>query len=71
MNIGIEGSQTKEQVFSLTVNKKDQGYLLKNFGAEGWGLRSRSIVAGRFYKPTKPQAGRYLLGQDGHRRGRA
>jgi hypothetical protein len=38
MNIGISGSQTPEQPFSITVNKKDQGFLLKNFGVDGWGL---------------------------------
>lgn len=36
LNIGIDGY--KEQLFSLTVNKKDQGFLLKNFGEDGWGL---------------------------------
>lgn len=38
LNIGINGSQISEQLFSVTVNKKDQGFLLKNFGEEGWGL---------------------------------
>ena len=38
MNIGVQGSQTPEQLFSITLNKKDQGYLLKNFGESGWGL---------------------------------
>lgn len=38
MNIGIQGSQSPEQFFSITVNKKDQGFLLKNFGEKGWGL---------------------------------
>ena len=38
MFIGVKGSQSPEQSFSLTVNKKDQGYLIKNFGEKGWGL---------------------------------
>jgi hypothetical protein len=27
-----------EQTFSIAVNKKDHGFLLKNFGEKGWGL---------------------------------
>jgi len=38
MNIGVQGSQLPEQLFSVTVNKKDQGFLVKNFGEKGWGL---------------------------------
>jgi Domain of unknown function (DUF4476) len=38
LNIGIQGSQVPDQPYSLTVNKKDQGFLIKNFGDKGWGL---------------------------------
>lgn len=38
LNIGIQGSQSQEQLYSVTVNKKDQGFLVKNFGDKGWGL---------------------------------
>ncbi len=38
MNVGVPGSQTPEQLFSVTINKKDKGYLIKNFGEKGWGL---------------------------------
>jgi len=38
MNIGVAGGQMPEQLFSITVNKKDQGFLLKNFVDKGWGL---------------------------------
>ena len=47
MNIGVQGSQSPEQLFSVTINKKDKGYLIKNFGEKGWGLfdlQSFSIV---------------------------
>jgi len=38
INIGIQGSQTPDQPYSVTVNRKDQGFLVKNFGDKGWGL---------------------------------
>ena len=38
IHIGIQGNQAPDQPFPLTINKKDQGYLLKNFGEKGWGL---------------------------------
>jgi hypothetical protein len=38
VNIGMQGSQVPDQPYSLTVNKKDQGFLIKNFGDKGWGL---------------------------------
>ena len=38
LNIGIQGSQVPDQPYSLAVNKKDQGFLIKNFGDKGWGL---------------------------------
>ena len=28
----------QNKIFSITVNRKDHGYLLKNFGEKGWGL---------------------------------
>ena len=45
MNIGIEGGQLPEQLYSITVNKKDQGYLLKNFPGKGWGLFNFQTLA--------------------------
>ena len=36
--IGFPQNKWPEQGFSVTVNKKDHGYLLKNFGEKGWGL---------------------------------
>ncbi|HEY5968575.1 MAG TPA: DUF4476 domain-containing protein [Chitinophagaceae bacterium] len=38
LNIGIQGSEVADQPYSITVNKKDQGFLIKNFGDKGWGL---------------------------------
>lgn len=45
INIGIQGSQAPDQPYSITVNKKDQGYLVKNFGEKGWGLFNLSSMA--------------------------
>jgi len=36
--LGFPGDKWPEQQFSVAVNKKDHGYLLKNFGEKGWGL---------------------------------
>lgn len=37
-SLGFPGDKWPEQQFSVAVNKKDHGYLLKNFGEKGWGL---------------------------------
>ncbi len=36
--IGFPDNRVAEMEFSVTVAKKDHGYLLKNFGEKGWGL---------------------------------
>ena len=38
IKLGFPGNKWPEQQFSLAVNKKDHGYLIKNFGEKGWGL---------------------------------
>jgi len=38
LNIGIQGSEVADQPYSISLNKKDQGFLIKNFGDKGWGL---------------------------------
>lgn len=37
-NIGFVENKWPEQKFSVGINAKDHGYLLKNFGDKGWGL---------------------------------
>ncbi len=36
--VGFPEGKWPEQRFSVTMNKKDHGYLVKNFGDKGWGL---------------------------------
>ena len=36
--VGFPQNKWSEQNFSVTINNKDHGYLLKNFGEKGWGL---------------------------------
>ena len=36
--VGSAENKFPEQPFTVTVNKKDHGYLFKNFGETGWGL---------------------------------
>lgn len=38
LSIGFPQAKWPEQNFTLVVKAKDQGYLLKNFDAKGWGL---------------------------------
>jgi len=45
VNIGIQGSEVADQPYSVTVNKKDQGFLIKNFGDKGWGLFNLTTMA--------------------------
>lgn len=37
-SLGFPQNKWPEQKFSVSVNKKDHGYLVKNFGEKGWGL---------------------------------
>lgn len=45
VNIGIQGSQAPDQAYSITINRKDQGFLIKNLGDKGWGLFNLSSMA--------------------------
>ena len=38
INIGFPDNKWPNQIFSIIVNHKDRGFLLKNFGEKGWGL---------------------------------
>jgi hypothetical protein len=45
LKIGMQGSLVTDQPYLVTVNKKDQGFLLKNFGDKGWGLFNLTTMA--------------------------
>ncbi|HEU4859922.1 MAG TPA: DUF4476 domain-containing protein, partial [Chitinophagaceae bacterium] len=45
INIGIQGSQAADQPYSIAINRKDQGFLIKNLGEKGWGLFNLSSMA--------------------------
>ena len=45
LNIGIQGSEVADQPYSITINKKDQGFLIRNFGDKGWGLFNLTSLA--------------------------
>jgi hypothetical protein len=45
LNIGIQGSEVADQPYSISLNKKDQGFLIKNFGDKGWGLFNLTSMA--------------------------
>ena len=44
-SVGFPQNKWPEQNFSISVNKKDHGYLLKNFGEKGWGLFDLQTMA--------------------------
>lgn len=37
-SIGFPQNKWPEHKFSVTINRKDHGYMLKNFGEKGWGI---------------------------------
>ena len=45
LTIGFPKNSFPEQQFTLPVNHKDGGYLLKNFGDKGWGLLNLQTMA--------------------------
>lgn len=45
LNIGIQGNQAPDQPYSIAVSRKDQGFVVKNFGEKGWGLFNLSSMA--------------------------
>lgn len=45
ISIGFTGNQAPEQRFSIPINRKDHGYLVKNFGEKGWGLFDLQTMA--------------------------
>lgn len=38
LKIGFTGNAVPEQKYTLSVNRKDRGFLIKDFGEKGWGL---------------------------------
>jgi len=45
INIGMQGNQAPDQPYAISVNRRDQGFLLKNLGDRGWGLFNLSTMA--------------------------
>ncbi len=44
-SVGFPQNKWPEQKFTVTVNGKDLGFLLKNFGEKGWGLYNLQTLA--------------------------
>jgi hypothetical protein len=44
-SIGFPQNKLPQQNFSVAINRKDHGYLLKNFGEKGWGLFDLQTLA--------------------------
>ena len=45
INIGIQGSLASDQSYSIEVNRKDHGFLIKDFGDKGYGLFNLNTMA--------------------------
>lgn len=59
LTVGSGENKFSEQAFTVTVNKKDHGYLLKNFGESGWGLfdlQSLEVIKSEMTEKKKDQA---------------
>lgn len=44
-SIGFPENKWPDHKFSVAINRKDHGYLLKNFGEKGWGLYNLQTLA--------------------------
>ncbi len=55
-SIGFPGNKWPEQFFSITINGKDKGYLLKNFCEKGWGLYDLQTSSVQMAKNEPPKA---------------
>lgn len=55
-SIGFPGNKWPEQHFSIAINGKDRGYLLKNFGEKGWGLYDLQTLSVQMAKNEPPKA---------------
>lgn len=55
-SIGFPQNKWPEQQFSVALNKKDQGFLLKNFGEKGWGLFNLQTLAVQMSNAGKASA---------------
>ncbi len=55
-NVGFPENKWPEQRFSVGVNRKDHGYVLKNFGEKGWGLFDLQTMGVQMasIEPVKP-----------------
>ena len=43
--VGFPGKKWPDQKFSVNINRKDHGYILKNFNEKGWGLFDLQTLA--------------------------
>ncbi|HPG12659.1 MAG TPA: DUF4476 domain-containing protein [Chitinophagaceae bacterium] len=53
--LGFSSGNIPEQEFSVAMNQKDQGYLLKDFGEKGWGLFNLQTLAVQMSSITNKQ----------------
>ena len=52
--VGFPGKKWPDQKFSVNINRKDHGYLLKNFNEKGWGLfdlQTNAVQMSAFQSP--------------------
>ncbi len=58
-SVGFPKNEFPEQNFTISINNKDEGYLLKNFNEKGWGLfnlQSFDVVMSGATNKTEPVA---------------
>lgn len=45
LTVGFPGAKYPEQVFDFVIDTKDKGYLIKDYGTDGWGLFDLQTMA--------------------------
>ncbi|MFT3904395.1 MAG: DUF4476 domain-containing protein [Niabella sp.] len=64
--VGFPGDKVPEQKFNFRIDSKDKGYLIKDFGADGWGLFDLQTMA--VQKPISAEDEAKLLAEEKKRK---
>ena len=63
--LGFPKNEWPEQYVTVTIDKKDQGYIFRNFANKGWGLFNMQTLAVIMGTNNKPVAEAKQMSDDG------